>query len=69
MSHFAPESTPSYSVGCKPAAYAAEVLDRAQVPNMLWGWWAVGLVGRHYGFPASKPFPEFKYLNIILTVG
>ncbi|KAL4778065.1 hypothetical protein BJX76DRAFT_363083 [Aspergillus varians] len=47
MSYFTPHYTPFHNVGCPPAAYVAEVLDGTGVPNVLWGWWATSLVGRH----------------------
>ncbi|KAJ0418805.1 hypothetical protein BJY00DRAFT_314715 [Aspergillus carlsbadensis] len=42
-------STPSS--GARPAAEVAQILERAGVPTVLWGWWVVSLLGIHYGFP------------------
>ncbi|KAL2849721.1 hypothetical protein BJX68DRAFT_267037 [Aspergillus pseudodeflectus] len=42
---------PRPSSGARPAAEVGQTLDRAGVPNILWGWWVVSLLGVHYGFP------------------
>lgn len=44
----------SSCVGAEPAADVARILDEAQVPNILWGWLAIGLVGQLEMFPVSK---------------
>ncbi|KAL4999344.1 hypothetical protein BDV10DRAFT_184504 [Aspergillus recurvatus] len=51
------------NVGCAPAAFTAELLDNAQVPNVLWGWWAVSLVGIHGFFPqeVESMMPDDKF--------
>ncbi|KAL4932127.1 uncharacterized protein BDV17DRAFT_288206 [Aspergillus undulatus] len=38
-------------VPAKPAADAARILDRNKVSNFLWGWLAVGLVGKDFRYP------------------
>ncbi|RDW65870.1 uncharacterized protein DSM5745_09609 [Aspergillus mulundensis] len=38
-------------IPAKPAADVARILDHAKVPNVLWGWLAVGLVGLDHRFP------------------
>ncbi|KAL4908334.1 hypothetical protein BDW74DRAFT_147292 [Aspergillus multicolor] len=44
-------TTPRDRIPPKPAADAARILDHAKVPNVLWGWLAVGLVGLDHRFP------------------
>ncbi|KAJ6130838.1 hypothetical protein N7512_003618 [Penicillium capsulatum] len=31
---------------CKPAAQVAEVLDKAEIPSLLWGSWAIATIGK-----------------------
>lgn len=31
--------------GCRPAGYTVQVLDKAGVPNILWGYWAASVMG------------------------
>ncbi|RDW76528.1 uncharacterized protein DSM5745_06520 [Aspergillus mulundensis] len=53
--------------GVKPAADVAQILNRAQVPNLLFGWWVVGLYSQAQPFPVSSlslspsfPLPSFN---------
>lgn len=51
---------------CMPAAEiaakVARLLDEAQVPNVLWGFLALGLVGKYEQLEVSEfPFSSFRY--------
>ncbi|RDW70682.1 uncharacterized protein DSM5745_08193 [Aspergillus mulundensis] len=46
------------NVGCWPAALTAEMLDKAGVPNVLWGWWSFSLTNVYH------PFPEVEFVVV-----
>ncbi|KAL3478050.1 hypothetical protein BJX99DRAFT_256817 [Aspergillus californicus] len=59
--------------GALPAADVAKVLDQAQVPNLLFGFWAVGLHGSDRAYPEIDfVIPDAKLqlsIDTLITAG
>ncbi|KAL4907364.1 hypothetical protein BDW74DRAFT_149032 [Aspergillus multicolor] len=51
------------TVDCPPAAFAADRLDKAGVPNVLWGWWSFSLTNVHH-FHIDAIWSQYSILRL-----